>query len=72
MAYYEFLVRDDGIIDLTRVETETGLRCTPLRHAARLDGELVDRAAVHRVIAGVCRLGLELVAVDRRSSRHAL
>lgn len=73
MPYYEFIVTSDVAdeVDVDTLETETGLRCTPLDRTARLDGELVDRAALHGTIERVYRLGLDLVAVERRSSRHA-
>ncbi len=72
MPYYEFVVRADRDLDIEVLETETGMRCTRLERAARLDGELVDRAALHGVIERVFRLGLDLVAVERRSSRHRM
>ncbi len=71
MPYYELIVSDDADVDLGTIEAETGLRCTPLGQATRLDGELVDRAAVHGAIERIYRLGLELLALQRRSSRHA-
>jgi hypothetical protein len=70
LPYYEFIVRGDADVDIPALEFETGLRCTPLDTAARLDGELIDRAALHGVIERVYRLGLDLLAVERRSSRH--
>lgn len=70
MPYYELVVRGDPEVDIQVLEVETGMRCTRLDRAARLDGELVDRAALHGVIERVYRLGLDLVAVERRSNRH--
>lgn len=70
MPYYELVVRGDPDVDIEALEIETGMRCTRLDRAARLDGELVDRAALHGVIERVYRLGLDLVAVERRSNRH--
>ncbi len=71
MPYYEFIVRRHPDVDVPTLESATGLRCTPFDRAARLDGELVDRAALHGVIDGLYRLGLELLAVERSSRRHA-
>ena len=71
VPYYEFIVRGQADVDVPALESATGLRCTPLDRTARLDGELVDRAALHGVIEGVYRLGLDLLAVERRTGRHA-
>lgn len=71
MPYYEFIVRGQTAVDIPTLESTTGLRCTPLDRSAKLDGELVDRAALHGVIDGLYRLGLDLLAVERRSRRHA-
>lgn len=71
MPYYEFIVRGPSDVDARALESATGLRCTPLDRTAKLDGELVDRAALHGVIEGLYRLGLDLEAVERRTSRHA-
>jgi hypothetical protein len=71
VPYYEFIVRGDPDVDVRAVESETGLRCTLTERAARLDGELIDRAALHGAIERVYRLGLDLLALERRSSRHA-
>ena len=65
MPYYEFLIRDATDADLGALEAETGLRYTPLDRAARLDGELVDRAALHGAITRVLDLGVDLVGVQR-------
>lgn len=70
MPYYEFVVRGDREVDIEILEAETGMRCIRADRTARLDGELVDRAALHGVIERVFRLGLDLVAVERRSSHH--
>lgn len=71
MPYYEFIVRgDDHDIDADGLEAETGLRWTPLAGTARLDGDLVDGAALHGVIVRVYRLGFDLVALERRSGHH--
>jgi hypothetical protein len=72
LPYYEFIVTSDvhDEVDVDTLETETGLRCTRLDRTARLDGELVDQAALHGTIERVYRLGLDLIAVERRSSRH--
>lgn len=67
MPYYEFIVRGEPDVDVAALEAETGLRCTPVGRAARLGGELVDEAALHGIITRVYRLGLDLVAVERRS-----
>jgi hypothetical protein len=71
LPYYEFIVRDDADVDFADLESETGLRCTRLDRAARLDGELIDRAALHGAIERVFQLGVDLLAVERRSGRHA-
>jgi hypothetical protein len=71
VPYYEFIVRDQSDVDVLALEAATGLRCTPLDRTARLDGELVDRAALHGVIEGLYRLGVDLLAVERRTGRHA-
>jgi hypothetical protein len=71
VPYYEFIVKGDADVDVHALETETGLRCTPLDRAARLDGELIDQAALHGAIERVYRLGLDLMTVERRPSRHA-
>ena len=71
MPYYELIVRTDPDIDVATIESETGLRCTCLDDGTRLDGELVDQAALHGAIQRIFRLGLELQALERRSSRHA-
>ena len=70
MPYYELIVSGEADIDAGAIESETGLRCTLLDTTARLDGELVDRAAFHGAIERIFRLGLELQAVERRSVRH--
>jgi hypothetical protein len=70
VPYYEFVVRGDRDADIEILEAETGMRCIRMDRTARLDGELVDRAALHGVIERVFRLGLDLVAVERRSSHH--
>jgi hypothetical protein len=77
VPYYEILIRsdDDGdgecdaVIDadVCGIAVETGLRCTRVGHATRLDGELIDRAALHGAIARVFQLDLDLLAVERRS-----
>lgn len=71
MPHYEFIVRGQPDVDANALESVTGLRCTSLDRTTRLDGELVDRAALHGVIDGLYRLGLDLLAVERSSSRHA-
>ena len=71
MPYYEFIVRGRPAVDVATLESATGLRCTPLDRSARLAGELIDRAALHAVIDGLYRLGLDLMAVERSSRRHA-
>lgn len=72
MPYYEFIVSSDADLDIATIEHETGLRCTRLDSSAQLGGELVDRAALHGAIERVYRLGLDLLAVERRTSRHAM
>jgi hypothetical protein len=71
VPYYDLIVRADPDMDARAVETETGLRCTPAEWGWRLEGELVDRAALHGTIERVFRLGLELLSLERRSGRHA-
>jgi hypothetical protein len=71
VPHYEFIVRAQPDVDAHTLESTTGLRCTPSDRTTRLDGELVDRAALHGVIEGLYRLGLDLLAVERSSSRHA-
>lgn len=68
MPYYEFVIRDERDVDLGVLENETGLRYTSLGRSARLDGELVDRAALHGAITRVLDLGIDLVAVQRLPS----
>ena len=70
MPYYEFIVRGQADVDTQTLESTTGLRCTSLDRTTRLDGELVDRAALHGVIDSLYRMGLDLLAVERSSSRH--
>jgi hypothetical protein len=70
VPYYELIVRTDPGIDLETIESETGLRCTFLDGRTRLDGELVDQAALHGTIERIFRLGLELQALELRSGRH--
>lgn len=70
MPYYEFIVKSDSEVDPRALEAATGLRCTPLDRLARLDGELIDGAALHGVIARVYRLGLDLRALEQRSQHH--
>jgi hypothetical protein len=71
VPHYELIVRGRPDVDVRALASETGMRCTVLGRAARLDGELVDRAALHGVIAQLYRLGLELLALERRPGRHA-
>jgi hypothetical protein len=75
VPYYEILVRSDGDAaadaDVAGIAIETGLRCTHVGRATRLDGELIDRAALHGAIVRVFQRGLDLLAVERRSGRHA-
>lgn len=71
VPYYDLIVSAHPDIDARAVESETGLRCTPAERGWRLDGELVDRAALHGAIERIFRLGLELLSLERRSSRHA-
>jgi hypothetical protein len=71
VPYYEFVVRGDAALDVSALESETGLRCIPVDRAARLDGELIDRAALHGAIERLYRLDLDLLALERRSGRHA-
>jgi len=70
VPYYELIVKSDEEVDGPALEAATGLRCTPLDRLARLDGELVDDAALHGVIVRVFRLGLDLRAVEQRSGHH--
>jgi hypothetical protein len=70
VPYYELIVRTDPDVDAATIESETGLRCTSLAGRTMLDGELVDQAALHGTIERLFRLGLELQALERRSSRH--
>ena len=71
VPYYEFIVRGQSELDVNALESVTGLRCTRADRVTRLDGELIDRAALHGVIEGLYRLGLDLLAVERRASHHA-
>ena len=64
MPYYEFIVR--GEVDPDALEQETGLSCTVVDQVVRVGGELIDRAALHGTIERIHRLGLDLVAVERR------
>ena len=68
MPFYEFTLSGD--LDPGVVEQETGLRCTAAARGLRAGGELVDRAALHGTIERMYRLGLDLVAVERRSTLH--
>jgi hypothetical protein len=68
MPYYEFTLAGD--VDPAAVEHETGLRCTVAAPGLRADGHLVDRAALHGVIERLYRLGLDVIAVERRSVHH--
>lgn len=71
MPYYEFIIEGHGGGSDARVlEDETGLRCRPAGPGLRLDGELVDRAALHGMIDRMFRLGYRLVALERRPTRH--
>ncbi|HET6966858.1 MAG TPA: hypothetical protein VFI44_01215 [Ornithinibacter sp.] len=69
MPYYEFIVESDGV-DARALEHATGLRCRAQGGSWRLDGELVDRAALHSTIDRMFRLGYRLVALERRSTPH--
>jgi hypothetical protein len=64
MPYSEFIVR--GEVDADALEQETGLTCTVADRAVRVGGELIDRAALHGILERMYRLGLDLVAVERR------
>ena len=66
MPFYEFIVRDDPDIDFADFAAETGLRCSRSGRTARLDGELIDSAALQGVLARLFRLGVDLVAIERR------
>jgi hypothetical protein len=68
MPYYEFTLSGD--VDPAAVERATGLHCTAAGLGVRADGELVDRAALYGIIERMYRLGLDLVAVERRSAHH--
>lgn len=70
MPYYELVVSGPPELDAPTIAAETGLRCTVVDGATRLDGELVDRAALNGAIERIYRLGLVLLAVERRSGRH--
>jgi hypothetical protein len=70
VPYYEFTVRADRELDVEALERATGLRCTRADQGARLAGHLDDGAALHGTIARLYRLGVELVALELRSSRH--
>lgn len=73
MPHYDILVRGDPDvrIKVADLAAETGLSWTPVDSGERLTGELVDRAALHGVLDRLFVLGLDLLAVERRSSRHA-
>jgi hypothetical protein len=68
VPFYEFIVRDDPDVDFADLEAETGLRCTRTGRAARLDGELIDSAALQGTLARLFRLGVDLVAIERRTA----
>ena len=68
MPYYEFTLSGD--VDPAAVERATGLHCTAAGLGVRAGGELVDRAALYGIIERMYRLGLDLVAVERRSAHH--
>lgn len=68
MPFYEFTLSGD--VDPAAVEQATGLHCTAAGLGVRADGELVDRAALYGIIERVYQMGLDLVAVERRSARH--
>lgn len=73
MPHYEIVVRGDPDvkIKLADLAAESGLSCTPVDRGTRLTGELVDRAALHGLLDRLFVLGLDLLAVERRSSHHA-
>lgn len=71
MPYYELTVHGDRELDAVTLERETGLRCTAVGEGARLVGHLDDGAALHGTFARLYRLGVELIALERRSPRHA-
>jgi hypothetical protein len=70
---YEIVVRGDPDvkIKLADLAAESGLSCTAVDRGTRLTGELFDRAALHGLLDRLFVLGLDLLAVERRSSRHA-
>lgn len=72
MPYYRFVIEGEADVDVGALEAETGLRCTLDDRVARLDGELIDRAALHGTIERIHRLGLHLLSLEKRSPRHAM
>jgi hypothetical protein len=73
VPHYEIVVKGDPDVRvrLADLAAELGLSCTPVDSGARLAGELVDRAALHGVLDRLFVLGLDLLALERRTSRHA-
>lgn len=72
MPHYEIVVRHDPDVDvnLAALASDVGLSVSTGGGRAYLDGDLVDRAALHGVLDRLFTLGADLLAVERRSTRH--
>lgn len=65
MPHYEITVR--GVIDRATAEAELGVSCRAEDGATFLAADLADDAALHGMLGRLQLLGLELVALERRS-----
>jgi len=62
MRYYEIIL--SGYIDQRRADWFAGLKITHLPGGkSRLEGEVLDQAALHGILSRVRDLGIELLAV---------
>jgi hypothetical protein len=68
---YLLIVTAVADLDLGELESETGLRCTPAPPMVRIEGELVDRAALHGVLGRIHDAGAELVELRRTGERSS-
>jgi hypothetical protein len=66
---YVLIVTSVADLDLVELESETGLRCTPDPPEVRIEGELVDRAALHGVLGRIHDAGADLVELRRTGDR---